>query len=95
MLRGPAAPGGAAGQALAGAAASLAGEVQAAPARSSPRGMLASSVPFSSSSMACWAFISASRPAAGIAAAMSDALVRRVARPVVVGPILPAPRPVR
>lgn len=110
MLRGQAVPGGAAGQAFSGAAASLAGEVQAVPASSSPRdarrigtpgepvrprGMLASSVPFSSASMACWAFISASRPAAGIAAAMSDALVRRVARPVVVGPILPAPRPVR
>lgn len=106
MLRSHAVLSGAAGLALMGAAACLAGEAQAVPAgpravdapRAGSTGSLPRlrstftlSVPFSSSAMARWTFISASRPAAGLASAMSEALVRHVARPVAVNAILPAP----
>jgi hypothetical protein len=105
MLRSQAAPGGAAGRAFTDAAACLAGEAPATPASvpaddapragmSRParlRSALALSVPFSSSALACWSFVSASRQAAGIASAVSDALIRHVARPVAVGAVLQAP----
>jgi hypothetical protein len=105
MLRSHAAPGGAAGRAFNDAAACLAGEAQAAPA-SPPaddvlrvvtprparlRSAVALSVPFSSSARACWNFVSAPRQAAGIALAVSDALVRHAARPVAVSAVLQAP----
>ncbi len=85
---------------MADAAACLAGAAPAVPANGlAPRAQAAGkpirlrsafalSVPFSSTAMACWSFVSASRPAAGIASAVSDALVRHVARPVAVGAVL-------
>lgn len=106
MLRNHAVLSEAAGLALMGAAACLADEPQAVPASplggDAPhastagvplrlRSTFALSVPFSSSAIARWTFVSASRSAAGIASAMSEALVRRVARPVAVNTILPAP----
>jgi hypothetical protein len=106
MLRSQAVLSGAAGRALMGAAACLASEAQAVPASpragAAPRAgsagtpprlrsAFALSVPFSSSAMARWTFVSTSRPAARIVSAMSEALVRHVARPVVVTAVLPAP----
>jgi len=109
LLRGPMISPGQAGQALACAAARLAGEPQAVPAGHGPtnarhtqahggpvrpRSVSTLSVPFSRSAMACWSFISASRAAAGIATAVSDAMVRCIAQPAAVAPaILPGPWP--
>lgn len=106
LLRSHAVLAGAAGLALMGAAACLAGAAPTVPAgpladavpQAGAAGMpprlrstFALSVPFSRSAMARWTFASASRPAASIASAMSEALVRHMARPVAVSAILPAP----